>query len=80
MTPELMGHELGHIVLGHMDNGKQPLQDLPPDGRWDRFFFQVNEKPGERAKTIYFSRYLNQRLAGLDWLENLTIVDLDNLR
>jgi len=92
-TPELIGHELGHIVLGHsvkreIEYYGKPLSELSSFCRW---VIEVEKKPLgpahkfgdtplEREEANYFSQYWNKRLEGVDWLRNTEIVDMDEFR
>ncbi|RMF55020.1 hypothetical protein D6745_03305 [Candidatus Woesearchaeota archaeon] len=60
----MLGHEIGHIQLGHLPARKV---ESPED------------TPIEREEANYFSEYLNKRLSGINWLKGLKVENIDDL-
>jgi hypothetical protein len=83
VTTKLVGHELAHIVLHQL-----PTKNWSRYKRWENSLFRMFEqkRTGEIYDTLqehteadYFSDYWNDRLAGVDWLKDTIIENLDEL-
>lgn len=87
ITPNLMAHELGHIVLEHLGVRKRYFESLSGYQKWERYVvrkeeppFPWGDTPQERIEANYFSEYWCKRLQDINWLKGLEIRDLDNLK
>jgi len=87
ITSELMGHELAHIVLKHIANRITHIQGLSYEDRWKQLIAKMEKpsltrahSPTEASEADYFNKYLHKRLSGVDWIKDVSLKDLDNLK
>ncbi len=85
----VIGHELGHVVLGHLyDDMKIACAEINKIVGYHRFEKEAIRKekiiipqkdgdtPEQNAEANYFSRYFNKRLEGINWLKGYEITEV----